>query len=93
MLLLLLKMILLPKMDFSSKAFDFLSDRGNNRNQGIRSHMGLGIIEDFFLGTMPDKFLKNKTGATMLILYQGIQLSVRKGSCSSFPKLGIGFLV
>ena len=55
--------------------------------------MGFGIIEDFFLGTMPDKFLKDITGATVLILYQGIQLSVRKGSCSPFSKLGIGFLV
>ena len=59
--------------------------------QNIRAHMGLGIIQNFFLRAKADKLLQDPTAP--FIFRAGIQLSVGKGPGTALTELDVALRV
>ena len=96
-----LKRILLPycpkelclKKDLSSQLPNMFPDISYDLSQQICTNMWFLQIKDFLRSTKPHKGFHYPSAPPCGILDQCIQLSIREGSCSPFPKLYIAVFI
>ena len=76
--------------DLAAGRQDLCPQTGQDLQKPVRSHMRLCLIQDFRRTACLYKGLQDEGGSAFLIIDQGIELAVRKGSGASLPELDIG---
>ena len=79
------------KPHFPAQLADPAAQVLHHMKQNIRAHMGLGIIQNFFLRAKADKLLQNPSST--FVFRAGVQLAVGKGSGAALTELNIALRV
>ena len=77
------------KADFSAPIYNLLTHGLNHAAQDIRTYMRLMFVKDFFWCAMLHKIRRDFVEPR--VSHSGGQLTIRKGTSSTFPKLYVRF--